>query len=99
VAFHELAHWTGADHRLARGKGNAFGSSDYAFEELVAELSAAFTCATVGVASSPRADHAQYIENWLGKLKNDKRYIFEAAKHASKAADFIMGQEAEAKAA
>ena len=99
VAFHELAHWTGADHRLARGKGNAFGSSDYAFEELVAELSAAFTCATVGVASSPRADHAQYIENWLGKLKNDKRYIFEAAKHATKAADFIMGQEAQAKAA
>ena len=46
-----------------------------------------------------RADHAQYIENWLGKLKNDKRYIFEAAKHATKAADFIMGQEAQAKAA
>jgi len=95
TAFHELAHWTGADHRLARGKGNKFGSTDYAFEELVAELGAAFTCAIVGVSSAPRADHAQYIANWLEKLKSDKRFIFEAAKHATKAADMITGEQAE----
>jgi len=93
TAFHELTHWTGADHRLARGKGNKFGSTDYAFEELVAELGAAFTLAAVGVATVPRADHAQYIDNWLTALKNEKRFIFEAAKHASKAADMILEPE------
>jgi len=99
VAFHELTHWTGADHRLERGKGNRFGSTDYAFEELVAELGAAFTCAAVGVSTVPRADHAQYIDSWLRALKHEKRFIFEAAKHATKAADYILGQEAESKAA
>jgi len=93
TAFHELAHWTGADHRLARGKGNKFGSADYAFEELVAELGAAFTCAAVGVSTVPRADHAQYIDSWLRALKHQKRFIFEAAKHATKAADMILDPE------
>jgi len=88
--FHELAHWTGAAHRLDRTKGKRFGDTAYAFEELVAELSAAFTCAFTGVTSSPRADHAQYIANWLGALKSDKRFIFDAAKYASKATQWIV---------
>jgi len=89
--FHELAHWTGAEHRLDRIKAAKFGDSEYAFEELVAELSAAFTCATVGVSSSPRPDHAQYIASWLKALKSEKRFIFEAAKHATKATDMVLG--------
>lgn len=97
--FHELAHWTGAPNRLNRLKNARFGSSDYAFEELVAELSAAFTCATVGVSSAPRVDHAQYIDSWLRALKSEKRFIFEAAKHAAKASDMVMGQENERAAA
>jgi antirestriction protein ArdC len=34
--LHELVHWTGADHRLARTFGKRFGDEAYAMEELVA---------------------------------------------------------------
>ena len=48
VAFHELTHWTGHKSRLDRDLKNRFGSRDYAAEELVAELGAAFLCAEFG---------------------------------------------------
>jgi len=50
--LHELAHWTGADNRLTRTKGKAFDDEDYAFEELVAELTASFVCASFGFAAN-----------------------------------------------
>ena len=98
--FHELTHWTGAKHRLDRLNTAKFGGKDYAFEELVAELGAAMCCASTGVTSSPREDHARYIQNWLHALKSDKRFIFAAASQAQKAVDFLFSQQqAEALAA
>lgn len=98
--FHELTHWTGAKHRLDRLRQDKFGSQDYAFEELVAELGAAMCCASTGVTSSPREDHARYIENWLHALKSDKRFIFTASSQAQKAVDFLFSpQQAQARAA
>ena len=90
--FHELTHWTGAKHRLDRLSNDKFGGEDYAFEELVAELGAAMCCASTGVTSSPRDDHARYIQNWLKALKSDKRFIFAAASQAQKAVDFLFSQ-------
>ena len=55
-------------------------------EELVAELTAAFTLAHLGLSSEPRQDHAQYIASWLKVLKADKRAIFTAASKAQQAA-------------
>jgi antirestriction protein ArdC len=52
--LHELVHWSGAEHRLARTFGKRFGDEAYAMEELVAELGAAFLCADLGLSSSPR---------------------------------------------
>lgn len=98
--FHELTHWTGAKHRLDRLNTAKFGGKDYAFEELVAELGAAMCCASTGVTSSPREDHARYIQNWLHALKSDKRFIFSAASQAQKAVDFLFSsQQAQARAA
>lgn len=91
--FHELTHWTGAKHRLDRLNNEKFGGKDYAFEELVAELGAAMCCASTGVTSSPREDHARYIQNWLHALKSDKRFIFAAASQAQKAVDFLFSQQ------
>jgi len=91
--FHELTHWTGAKHRLDRQFGKRFGDNAYAFEELVAELGAAFNCASLGITSTPRADHAQYIENWLQALKSDKRAIFHAASKAAQSVDYLQGLE------
>ena len=88
--LHELAHWTGAESRLNREKGKRFADRAYAFEEIVAELSAAFLCAELGVTNEPRPDHAQYLEGYLKVLNDDKRAIFTAAAAASAAVDFVL---------
>jgi antirestriction protein ArdC len=88
---HELTHWTGVKTRCDRDLSSRFGSQAYAMEELVAELGAAFLSAELGIASEPRADHAQYLANWLQVLKNDKRAVFTAASAASKAVAFLHG--------
>lgn len=86
---HELAHWTGHESRLAR-KFGTFGSDGYAFEELVAELSAAFTMAALGRQSEPRPDHAQYLAHWLKVLGDDPELLWKAAAAAEKAAGFVL---------
>lgn len=87
--LHELTHWAGAEHRLNRKFGERFGDKDYAFEELVAELSAAFLCAELAITNTPRADHAQYIANWLDILKGDSKAIFTAASLATRAVAYL----------
>lgn len=89
--LHELVHWSGAEHRLARTFGKRFGDEAYAMEELVAELGAAFLCADLGLSSSPRPDHASYLASWLKVLKSDSRAIFTAASAAAKAAEWLAG--------
>jgi antirestriction protein ArdC len=89
TAFHELTHWTSEKNRCDRdlSKGR-FGNSEYAFEELVAELGAAFLCSQHGIKGDLR--HAGYIENWLKVLKNDNKAIFKASALAKAATDYIM---------
>jgi antirestriction protein ArdC len=84
---HEITHASGHPKRLDRQFGKRFGDDRYAFEELVAELGSAFTCAMLGIPPSFRS--AAYISHWLGILKQDKSAIFSAASHASKAATFM----------
>jgi antirestriction protein ArdC len=87
--FHELTHWTSdktrCDRDLSKGK---FGNADYAFEELVAELGAAFMCQQHGIKGDLR--HAGYIESWLKCLKSDSRAIFKASALAQQASDFLL---------
>jgi antirestriction protein ArdC len=96
VLLHELTHWTGAKHRLDREFGLRFGDKAYAFEELVAELGAAFMCACFGISNEPRPDHAQYVASWLEVLNKDTRAIFTAANRAQEAIQFL-GELAAAK--
>lgn len=93
TAFHELTHWTGHNSRLDR-KGGRFGDAAYAYEELVAELGAAFLCQDHAIAG--KLQHAAYIQSWLNALKTDSRLIFKAAAAAQKAADFILTADATA---
>ncbi|HWT96293.1 MAG TPA: zincin-like metallopeptidase domain-containing protein [Terriglobales bacterium] len=88
TCFHELGHWTGHPARLARDLSGARGSHPCAREELVAELSSAFLCATLGIV--PTVRHADYLRSWLEVLREDNRAIFRAASQASRAADFIL---------
>jgi antirestriction protein ArdC len=88
TALHEFGHWSGAAHRLARDLSGRFGSAPYAQEELVAELTAAFTCASLSIV--PTVRHADYICAWLQVLRSDERAVVRAASAASRAADFLL---------
>ena len=87
TVLHELTHWSGAKHRLDRDLSGKFGNSKYAFEELVAELGAAFLCQDYQIQGELR--HAGYIQNWLTCLRENNQAIFKAAALAQKAADYI----------
>ena len=88
TALHELGHASGAAHRLNRDLSGCFGSKTYAFEELVAEMNAAFCCASLGIV--PTVRHADYIGSWLEVVREDSRAIVRAASQASKAADYLL---------
>jgi antirestriction protein ArdC len=89
TVFHELTHWSGHELRCNRNLKGRFGNPLYAFEELVAEMGAAFLCQDYRIAGELR--HAGYIESWLKVLKEDSRAIFKAAALAQKAVDHING--------
>ena len=105
VAYHEMTHSTGHESRLNRDGvtgGHRFGSKDYGFEELVAELGSSFLCAHTGINDTIER-HAGYLKNWLTVLKNDPSMIIKASNKAQKAVDFILApkikQEEKEKAA
>jgi antirestriction protein ArdC len=91
VLVHELVHWTGAKHRLARDMSGRFKTASYAAEELVAEIGAAFLCSDLGITQDVRPDHAQYLAHWLQLLKEDDHAIFAAAARASEAVTYLEG--------
>lgn len=94
---HELSHWTHHPSRLNREFGRKkWGDEGYAMEELVAELASAFICADLAITPEVREDHASYIDSWLKALKDDKRAVFTAASHASKAADYLHSLQPQA---
>jgi antirestriction protein ArdC len=90
---HELIHSTGAPTRLNRTLSTRFGEEEYAAEELVAELGAAFLCGRLEIAQISQA--AAYIKSWIRVLRNDARAIFTAARLAAQAADYLSPPEPE----
>ena len=95
---HELAHFSGASHRLNREFGKRFGDAAHVAEEICAELTACFICAELGICSEPRPDHAQYIAHYLALLKDNNRAIFSAAAKAAQAVDYLKGLAAQSPA-
>jgi antirestriction protein ArdC len=89
TALHELAHASGHPSRLGRDLSGGYGTRKYAFEELIAEVSSAFSCAALGIV--PTVRHADYIASWLEVLREDNRAIVRAASQASKVADYLLG--------
>lgn len=88
TALHELGHWVGGKGRLGRDQSGPFGSASYAKEELTAEMTAAFACASLGI--QPTVRHSDYIGAWLEVLRADDKAIFRAASAASKGADYLL---------
>ncbi len=88
TALHELGHASGHHSRLNRDLTGSFGSKKYAFEEILVEISAAYSCAALGIV--PTVRHADYIGSWLDVMREDSRAIVRAASQASKAADWLL---------
>jgi antirestriction protein ArdC len=97
VLLHELTHWTKHESRCNRKQCKKWGDRDYAFEELIAELGSAFQCRTLGLHTEVRDDHSAYISAWLKAMKGDNTYIFDAAKLAQEAVDYIESLQPQVK--
>ena len=95
---HEIVHSTGSAQRLARETLRDYfkDRTIRAREELIAEIGASFLMADLGLAYSPRPDHAAYVASWLNMLGNDTRAIFRAAASAQAATDWIHAHAASA---
>jgi antirestriction protein ArdC len=95
TALHELAHWSGHPARLNRATLNEsyrFGDTNYAKEELRAELASVFLAAERGIPHDPE-QHAAYVGSWIKMLREDKNEIFRASHDASLASDFLLSLE------
>jgi antirestriction protein ArdC len=94
ILHHELVHSVGHPKRLNRFDGNeisAFNSTNYSKEELIAEIGAAFLNGYTGILNDDTLnDSSAYIQGWLSKLRNDKKFIVEASAKAQKAVDYIL---------
>jgi antirestriction protein ArdC len=87
--LHEMAHSTGSKNRLNRLGGSAFGSEDYAKEELVAELTAALIGHSLGFNTRVRENNAAYLSSWLKSLKEEPKFLVSVLSDVSKAAQMI----------
>jgi antirestriction protein ArdC len=97
VLYHELTHSTGHRSRLNRHEkfsNHNFFSKDYSQEELVAEMGAAYLCGICGIENKTIDNSAAYIQSWLKRLKNDNKFVMQAASYAQKAVDYILENQA-----
>lgn len=94
--FHELTHSTGAKKRLDRDMSGTFGSKNYAFEELVAELGAVFLCSEAGILFQTKENSAKYLKGWnkvlVNELENDNRFFLKASAQSQKAVNYILNR-------
>ncbi|MDE0310053.1 MAG: zincin-like metallopeptidase domain-containing protein [Acidiferrobacterales bacterium] len=91
--MHELTHWTGHSTRLSRPgitNGSRIGTTEYAFEEMIAEIGSAFLCAEFRIPRDP--SHDSYILSWIEVLENDPKAIFNSSAQAWKARNFLLGE-------
>ena len=87
--FHEMTHSTGAKDVLDRIKPTAFGSEEYAREELVAELGSALVAQRYGMTKHIKEDSCAYLKGWLSELKESPQYIKTTLLDVKRAASLI----------
>ena len=92
TALHELSHATGHHSRLNRLTNSMFGSEDYAFEELIAEISSTFMAPYIGVKINDdlhNRNHIAYVKSWIEAIQNDPEVLFKAIAKAEVAANYL----------
>lgn len=86
--FHEIIHWTGHPSRLNRSTGR-YGTKEYAYEELIAEIGSAYLCSLCGIANKIIDNQTSYIQGWIRLMKENPRIIMEASKEAGRAVEIV----------
>lgn len=87
--FHEMTHSTGAKGVLDRLEPTAFGSKEYAREELVAELGSALVSQRYGMTKHIKEDSCAYLKSWLDSLKESPQFIKTTLMDVKKASSII----------
>lgn len=87
--FHEMTHSTGAKGVLDRLEPTAFGSKEYAREELVAELGSALVSQRYGMTKHIKEDCCAYLKSWLDSLKESPQFIKTTLMDVKKASSII----------
>lgn len=90
TALHEMAHSTGHPSRLDRLKPAAFGSPEYAKEELVAELTSAIVGNTLGFDRRISDNNVAYLQNWTSALRKEPKFIVSVMADVNKASRIII---------
>ncbi len=93
VMLHEAGHATGHESRLNRKLGNAFGSPEYAKEELRAEIASAFTAQALGIDARDQEhmeNHKAYVQSWIQVLEKNPEELFAAIRDAERISDYLI---------
>ena len=93
TTIHEMAHSTGHESRLGRDgivKIDQFGSDQYAKEELVAELTSALIGNALGFDSRIRENNIAYLQNWIGSLKKDPKFLKSVMSDVNKSSKMVL---------
>jgi antirestriction protein ArdC len=85
-----MRHPSRLDRDLGRKPWETKATHSRNWSPTLAPRFSVLTCSSTPVI---REDHASYIHNWLQILKDEKRAVFTAASHASKAVDFLHGSQ------
>ena len=91
AALHEEAHATGVESRLNRDT-----YLDYAKEELVAEITAAFMAqhvqeelTSVSFTDQDMQNHMAYVQSWISSIQDKPEALLEAIRDAEQASNLL----------
>ena len=91
TTLHELGHATGHPTRLNRPQNAFFGTGQYAYEELVAEMCSCFMSADLKTELTPEhmENHKASVQSWIQDIRNKPETLVKAIRDAQAAASYM----------
>lgn len=90
--LHELAHATGAEHRLNRDMKGRTEKDEYAKEELRAEIASCFMSNDLKLPETGEEhnkNHIAYVKSWIEIIEDSPAELMKAIKDADVIADYL----------
>lgn len=91
TALHELAHATGAAHRLNRKLTGSTSQESYAQEELVAEITSCFLSSELPVQQTEEhiRNHQAYVQSWIRQIREKPESLIRAIQSAEQVSNYL----------